>query len=100
MPGQTGIKQHTHKLADYKTDTGDITVSAKVKMETAKIASSSKNNNTLHVGNRSEDEKGILGLSANPVNLTLNFNPSDNKKFTYDPDLADESYPKHYVIPV
>ena len=54
MPGQTGIKQHTHSLADYDTDIGDITVSAEVKIATAARAAYS-NNNTLHVGNGSED---------------------------------------------
>lgn len=99
MPGQTGIKPHTHLLADYDADVGDITVSAKVKMETAKNSGYS-NLNTLHVGNGSEDPTGITKLSAEPLELALNFNPSDNKKFTYDPDPADESYPKHYIIPV
>lgn len=59
MPGQTGIKQHTHSLADYDADIGDITVSAEVKIATAKNASTTTNNNTLHVGCGSEDLKGI-----------------------------------------
>ena len=100
MPGQTGIKPHTHSLAEYDTDIGDITVSAKVKIATAAWASSTTNNNTLHVGNGSEDPIGVTALTADPVDLTLNFNSSDNKKFTYDPDPADESYPKHYIMPV
>ena len=100
MPGQIGIKPHTHSLVDYDADIGDITVSAKVKMATAMYASSFTNNNTLHVGNGGEDPIGITALTANPVDLTLNFSSSDNKKFTYDPDPADESYPKHYIMPV
>ena len=59
MPGQTGIKSHTHSLADYDADIGDITVSAEVKIATAKNASTTTNNNTLHVGCGSEDPKGI-----------------------------------------
>ena len=100
MPGQTGIKPHTHSLADYDADIGDITVSAEVKIATARYADSYTNHNTLHVGNGSEDPKGITALTANPIDLTLNFSPGDNKKFTYDPDPADESYPKHYIMPV
>ena len=100
MPGQTGIKPHTHRLADYDADIGDITVSAEVKIATARFADSYTNHNTLHVGNGSEDQKGITALTANPIDLTLNFSPGDNKKFTYDPDPADESYPKHYIMPV
>lgn len=99
MPGQTGIKQHTHSLADYDADIGDITVSAEVKMATARSASNN-DNNTLHVGNGNEDPIGVTALTADPVDLTLNFSSSDNKKFTYDPDPADESYPKHYIMPV
>lgn len=100
MPGQTGIKPHTHRLADYDVDIGDITVSAEVKMETAGSASSSGDNNTLHVGNGNEDTTGVTALTADSVDITLNFSPSDNKKFTYDPDLTDESYPKHYIMPM
>lgn len=99
MPGQTGIKPHTHSLAEYDTDIGDITVSAKVKIATATWASSI-NNNTLHVGNGNEDPIGVTALTADPVDLTLNFSSSDNKKFTYDPDQDDESYPKHYIMPM
>ena len=69
-------------------------------MATAMYASSFTNNNTLHVGNGDEDPTGITALTANPIDLTLNFSPGDNKKFTYDPDLADESYPKHYIMPI
>ena len=58
MPGQTGIKPHTHSLADYDADIGDITVSAEVKIATAKNPSVT-NNNTLHVGCGSEDPIGI-----------------------------------------
>ena len=99
MPGQTGIKPHTHSLADYDTDIGDIMVSAEVKIATSRNYSYT-NNNTLHVGNGNEDPIGVTALTADPVDLTLNFSSSDNKKFTYDPDPADESYPKHYIMPV
>lgn len=69
MPGQTGIKPHTHSLADYDADVGDITVSAEIKMATAKDASRSGNNNTLHVGNEKEDTKGVTALTADSVDI-------------------------------
>lgn len=68
MPGQTGIKPHTHSLADYDVDIRDITVSAEVKMATARSASSN-DNNTLHVGNGSEDTKGVTALTADSVDI-------------------------------
>lgn len=68
MPGQTGIKSHTHSLADYDVDIRDITVSAEVKMATALFASNN-DNNTLHVGNGREDTKGVTALTADSVDI-------------------------------
>lgn len=69
MSGQTGIKMHTHSLADYDVNIGDITVSAEVKMATAKNSSSGGDNNTLHVGNKNEDTKGVTALTADSIDI-------------------------------
>lgn len=68
-------------------------------MEIADDYNNKVNHNTLHKGTGG-DEHLATNLTADPIDLSLNFNAGDNKKFTYTADPADESWPKHYVMPV
>lgn len=103
FPGQTGIKPHTHELADYKEiESLNQSISATIIMNQAENASSQPNSyNTLHKAGGRYLQATNLSIDESSLNMNLNINSSDKKFFDYVPSNPnDETYPNHYLIPV